>query len=109
MGGRDRTPSSTTRFVNVVVIAVGVVASHCVVSVVSVVKVVLNVLKSRLVVVYVMLLRRLVKRRYVVISLCHCVVMSVKFQVIGLSLNVRLFFFVLKYLSNYFLISLKLS
>ena len=35
MGGRDRTPSSTTWFVNVVVIAVGVVTSHCVVNFVS--------------------------------------------------------------------------
>lgn len=50
MGGRDRTPSSTTWFVNVVVIAVGVVASHCVVSVVSVVKVVIKVFKTCLVV-----------------------------------------------------------
>jgi hypothetical protein len=73
LGGRDRTPSSTTWFVNVVVIAVGVVASHCVVSVVSVVKVVIKVFKTCLVVFI----------RYVVTSigktsLCCCIVMSLR-------------------------------
>ena len=79
MGGRDRTPSSTTWFVNVVVIAVGVVASHCVVSVVSVVIVsnfvsdVFKVFKSILVVVI-----RYVVTSFGKTSLCCCIVMSLR-------------------------------